>query len=120
MERLVELKNFLSKTVDAINQNEKARSVVLKSTQHFPGIIFQFHVDGSKFYITFFADGYAEFADGYYPSSDVHLNANSDVMLDFLKGKIKLKNATEDGGLYVEGEMHQIYYLLQAIAIISK
>ncbi|MEM2914729.1 MAG: SCP2 sterol-binding domain-containing protein [Candidatus Bathyarchaeia archaeon] len=120
MTKLTELKNFLSRTVEAINQNRKAREIILKSTQHFPGIIFQFHADNSKFYLVFFADGHAELIDGYYPSSDVHIIANSDVMFDFLTGKVKLKNATESGTLYIEGELHQTNYLLQALATTLK
>ena len=120
MAKFTELRSFLSRTTEAINQNRKAREVILKSTQHFPGIIFQFHVNGAKFYLVFFADGHAELIDGYYPSSDVHIIANSDVMLDFLTGKVKLKNITESGTLYIEGELHQMNYLLQAIAATSK
>ncbi len=120
MREVGELRDFLSMTAEAINQNGKAREIVSKSTQHFPGIIFQFHVDNLKFYLVFFTDGHVELIDGYYPSSDVHLIAESKVMLDFITRKVKLKNLTESGSLWIEGELHQIYYLLQAIATVSK
>ena len=115
-----DVKLFLSKAADAVNRSEQGRSIVREACRHYPGKIFQFNVDGSKFHLIFFADGHVELRDGEYPSADVHYISNPDTFLSVLKGEKQLRDVTADWSFIIEGAMHETTYLAKAITTAFK
>jgi len=115
-----DVKLFLSKAADAVNRSEQARSIVREACRHYPGKIFQFNVDGSKFHLIFFADGHVELRDGEYPSADVHYISDPYTFLGVLKGEKQLRDVTADWSFIIEGAMHETTYLAKAITTAFK
>jgi len=103
-----QVQKYLRLLVDLMKKSEEAKSKLLTWIDKYDGKIIEFHVDNSAFHIVFSKED-VKFEEGSYPSPDVIMITEPNVLMDVLSGKIRLSSSLiAEGKFRVWGNFHEL------------
>lgn len=102
-----DVEKSLRLTIENLKKSDKAKEEIATWIDKYDGKIIEFHVNEKKFHIVFTKKA-TTLEKGTYPSPDLTIVAQPDVLMGILSGKIRLSSSLlGEGKLSVRGSFHE-------------